>query len=245
MKPRLRYNTVVFDCDSTLSAIEGIEELATAHRAEVIELTEQAMRGAVPLEAVYGKRLDLIRPTRAQVDALGGRYISTLVPDARETVAALRAEGIDVRVISGGLLPAVRAVARELGIADNNVAGVDIYFDENGSYRDFDRTSPLARAGGKAEVLRAWSKPMPAPVMLVGDGATDLEARPAVDLFVAFAGVAARTAVIELAEAVIYSSSLAPVLPLALGGKPPLDSEAVELFRKGVTLLAQTRAPQF
>jgi phosphoserine phosphatase len=245
MKPGLRYNTVVFDCDSTLCAIEGIEELATSHHAQIEELTDQAMRGVVPLEAVYGKRLALIRPTRAQVDALAARYISTLVPDARETVAALRAEGIVVRVISGGLSPAVAAVARELGIEQDAIASVDIFFDDKGEYSGFEHTSPLARAGGKAEVLREWARQLPAPVMLVGDGATDLEARPAVDLFVAFAGVAARPAVIQQAEAVIYSSSLAPVLPLALGGKPPVNGAAVELFRKGVTLLAQTREPRF
>jgi phosphoserine phosphatase len=243
MKPGLRYNTVVFDCDSTLSSIEGIEELATSHRAEIEHLTNQAMLGLVPLQAVYGKRLELIRPTRAQLDALGAHYISTLVPDARETLAALRSEGIDVRIISGGLLPAVRAVARELGVKESDVAAVDIHFDDNGAYAGFDTNAPLARSGGKAEVLRQWALLLPTPIMLVGDGATDLEAKPSVDLFVAYAGVAARPGIVDHAEAVIYSPSLAPVLPLALGGKPPANGASIELFRKGVTLLARTREP--
>ena len=111
MKLPLRFNSVVFDCDSTLSSIEGIEELAREHRAEVEALTDQAMRGTIPLEQVYGRRLELVRPTRSRVQALGQRYIETLVPDAADTVAALMQEGVHVRVISGGLKPAVVVLA--------------------------------------------------------------------------------------------------------------------------------------
>jgi hypothetical protein len=68
-----RYASVVLDCDSTLCTIEGVEELARAHRAEVERLTEAAMRGEVPLEQVYAHRLDLVRPTRAALAALGER----------------------------------------------------------------------------------------------------------------------------------------------------------------------------
>src|SRR5918992_4395039 len=103
MSPSRRYGSVIFDCDSTLSAIEGIDELAHAHRPEITRLTESAMRGEIALEDVYGRRLDIVRPTRAQIDALGERYVQTLVSDSRETVAALLVEGIEVRVMSGGI----------------------------------------------------------------------------------------------------------------------------------------------
>lgn len=216
-----RFATVVFDCDSTLSAIEGIDELAAAHRAEVAALTDAAMRGEVALEDVYGRRLAVVRPTRAAVEALGRRYVERLVPGARETVAALRAAGVDVRVVSGGLLPAVRAVAVALGIPEDRVAAVDLRFDAAGDYDDFDQVSPLWRSFGKLGVLRAWGEAgMPRPAMLVGDGQTDLEARAAVDAFVAFAGVVAREPVMRAADHVIRANSLAPVLDLALGRTP-------------------------
>ena len=211
-----KFGTVVFDCDSTLSTIEGIEELARDHRAEVEALTEQAMQGSIPLEQVYGRRLELVRPTRARVQALGQRYIETLVPGAHETVAILRSAGVHVRVISGGLKPAVVILARTLGIADEAVDAVDIYFNGDGDYAGFDAQSPLAASGGKRKVVEGWSS-VPRPLMLVGDGATDLEARPAVDMFVAFAGVAARTQVMAAADAVIHERSLTPVVRLALG----------------------------
>ena len=234
-----RFGTVVFDCDSTLSRIEGIDELATAHRAEIAALTDAAMDGRIPLEAVYGRRLALVRPSREALAALGHRYAETLVPDARETVAALRAEGVEVRVVSGGLRPAVAALAAALGVPDELVAAVDVRFDARGEYAGFDERSPLARSGGKREVLAAWLDGAPRPAMLVGDGVTDLEARPAVDRFVAYAGVIARDAVVRAADAVVRSPSLAPVLALALGDAPPRDVTARALYERGRDLLAR------
>jgi phosphoserine phosphatase len=232
-----RFGSVIFDCDSTLSAIEGIEELAHAHREEIARLTEAAMRGEIPLEDVYGRRLALVRPTRDQVNALGDRYVRTLVTDARETVAALLSEHIEVRVMSGGIRQAVVTLAISLGLTERAVAAVDVHFDENGEYAGFDEDSPLARSGGKRIVLERWLPELPRPIMLVGDGATDLEARPPADTFVAFTGVVERPVVIEAADAIVRTPSLAPVLVLALGGVAPRDPAAREVFELGKTLM--------
>lgn len=212
---RRGFTAVVFDCDSTLAAIEGIDELAGEHAAAVRDLTDRAMRGEIALEEVYGRRLELIRPTRARVEALGEAYVRALVPDARETVAALLALGRTVRVVSGGLRPPVEAVSAALGLGAEAVAAVGIDFGDDGAYRGFEAASPLARSGGKETVLRAWG--LPRPVLLVGDGATDLEARPAVDAFAAYMGVIHRPAVAAGADVVLREPSLAPVLALAVG----------------------------
>jgi phosphoserine phosphatase len=214
--PRNRFGTVIFDCDSTLSSIEGIEELARDHRAEIEAMTEEAMRGTVPLEDVYARRLQLVRPPRGRVMALGQRYIETLVPGTRETVATLRDAGVHVRIISGGLKQAVLIVARELGIEDSAVDAVDVYFGDDGAYSGFDVASPLAASGGKRIVIESWGEEVPRPIMLVGDGATDQEAQPAVDAFVAFAGVAFRPAVVAAADFVVRDRSLTPIIQLAL-----------------------------
>jgi phosphoserine phosphatase len=235
---RPRFGSVVFDCDSTLSAIEGIEELAASHRAEVERLTDAAMRGDVALEQVYGRRLELIKPTRAEVIALSRRYIDTILPDAREVITALRSAGVTVRVISGGLRDAVAPLARALGLDDDDVAAVGLRFDEAGTYAGFDTSSPLTRAGGKREQLEQWRATLPRPVMLVGDGATDLEAKPAVDLFVAFAGVVERPSVVARAEVVVRARSLAPILVLALGDVAPEGAAARATFERGRALLA-------
>jgi phosphoserine phosphatase len=231
-----KFRTVLFDCDSTLSAIEGIDELAVNCREDVERLTDAAMRGRIPLEEVYGRRLELVRPTRAAVEALGRTYVARLVPDARETVAALQAAGVDVRVISGGLLPAVLTAADALGIDRDHVDAVDVLFAADGSYAGFDSASPLAMTGGKQRAIERWN--INRPAMMVGDGSTDLEARPAVDMFVAFAGVVERPAVVQAADAVVRANSLAPVLPLALNDDDLAGSSHYPVYARGVTMSA-------
>jgi phosphoserine phosphatase len=230
-----RYASVIFDCDSTLAAIEGIDELAGEQRDAVAQLTDAAMRGELALEEVYGRRLDLIRPSRAAVDRLSARYVDAIVPDARETVAALHAGGVAVYIVSGGLLGPVLAVARALDIAPARVAAVEAHFDEQGRYAGFDTASPLARQGGKRAIIEQWNPPVGRPSLLVGDGATDLEARPAVDTFAAYAGVAARPAVVAAADVVLFARSLAPVAVLALDEPPAPVFQT--LFDRGRSLL--------
>ncbi|MFW5947425.1 MAG: HAD-IB family phosphatase, partial [Gemmatimonadota bacterium] len=178
------------------------------------------------------------RPSRAAVEALVPRYIDGLVDDARPAIAALRTAGTEVRVISGGLFPAVAGLARHLGLDDDAVAAVPVRFDDDGAYAGFEAT-PATRAGGKAEVIRSWRETgLPGPIMFVGDGATDLEAAGAVDLFVAFAGVVERPEVTVTAPVVIRTPSLAPVVPLALGSAPP-DDAARAVHERGKALIDQ------
>lgn len=217
------YRTVAFDCDSTLSTIEGIEDLAGERLGEIAAMTERAMEGEIRLEEVYGARLELLRPTRAEVERVGRRYVETALPHARELVAALRALGKRVCITSGGLLPPVRALARAIGVEDADVFAVDVHHDAEGAYTGFEEDSPLARAGGKLEVLGRLAAES-GPVALVGDGATDLEALPVVARFVAFGGVARREAVFAGADRTCDQPDLAALLPLLVD-----DLEVTEL----------------
>ncbi|HEX7918943.1 MAG TPA: hypothetical protein VF454_06025, partial [Gemmatimonadales bacterium] len=59
-----RFRTVVLDVDSTLTGIEGIDWLAARRdpgtAAQIAALTGRAMNGEVPIESLYGRRLDLV-----------------------------------------------------------------------------------------------------------------------------------------------------------------------------------------
>jgi phosphoserine phosphatase len=210
------FASVWFDCDSTLTAVEGIDELVRwappAVREEVPRLTAQAMAGALPLAEVYGRRLALLAPARDHVDRIGALYVERLVPEAREVVAALQALGKRVGIVSGGLLPPVRHVAEALGIAAGDVHAVRIDFAADGAYAGFDDASPFARNLGKVEFVRALP-PASRPAAFVGDGITDAETRGVVDRFVGFGGVVARPEVAARADAFVAAPSLAGVLP--------------------------------
>ncbi|HLQ36481.1 MAG TPA: HAD-IB family phosphatase [Planctomycetota bacterium] len=213
------FAAVWFDCDSTLTSIEGVDELLQwaepALRADIAALTRQAMEGTLALAEVYETRLRQLAPRREQLEQVGRLYVQRAVPDAREVIAALRHLGKQVGICSGGLAVPVLALAAHLGIDAGNVQAVPVLFHADGGYQDFDRRSPLWRNGGKVEVLRA----LPAtqrPLVFVGDGVTDLEAQGTVDLFVGYGGVAVRSKVKQAAECWLESKSLAPLLRLVL-----------------------------
>lgn len=208
-----------FDCDSTLSTIEGVDVLSgrisPALLKEVHQLTQKAMDGEIPLAEVYEHRLIKIAPNRADLEAAGRGYVQNLVPDAKETLAALTSLGKTVGIISGGLRQPVVMLARELGVPEDCVFAVAALLDEDGNYRGFDRESPLWQNGGKPAVLGSRPKDQ-YPLLFVGDGATDLEAKPCVDLFVGFGGVVRRPTVEQNADVYITENSLRPVLDIGL-----------------------------
>lgn len=180
---------IVFDCDSTLSAIEGIDELGRVRGPEVFAqveaMTHAAMDGKIAVEAVFGERLRIIQPRAADVAAVGRRYIETVEPTAATTLAALRAVGWTPLILSGGFRNAIRPLADHLGIA--RVEAVDLFFDADGAYAGFDEAYPTTRSGGKPELIRALRRELnPSRVVMVGDGVSDLETRPEVDLFIGF-----------------------------------------------------------
>ena len=136
-----RFKTVVFDADSTLSSIEGVDWLATLRDESVAReceaLTARAMAGEIPLDAVYAQRLERIRPTGAELIMLAGMYSQTIVPGMRELIVALREAQVHVHLLSGGLRAALMPMALQLGIAADRVHAVSVARN-NGGLREKD-----------------------------------------------------------------------------------------------------------
>jgi phosphoserine phosphatase len=219
----VRYASVVLDVDSTLTRVEGIEWLAERRGPRVAqavaEMTQRAMEGGTPLDAVYGARLALVKPARSDVDALADAYSAGVVPGARLAIGEVQAAGIRVVAVSGGLRQAVARFAISLGIAGRDIYAVSLRFTADGEYAGFDETSPLARRGGKPIVVRGLG--LARPIIGVGDGSTDAELKtmaggdiPAVDAFAAFVGVASRPAVVAVADYVVHNMAELPALVL-------------------------------
>jgi len=124
-------NVVIFDCDSTLSTIEGIDELArmTGHEYDVAQLTKRAMEGDLPLESVYGHRLVTVNPTQEQVREIAKHYRETVVPDAREVVDALQKMGTEVFIVRSGLIEPVRDFGVWLGVPRDHIFAVNMEYD--------------------------------------------------------------------------------------------------------------------
>ena len=227
------YDLVFLDCDSTLSSIEGIDELARLKGVgwRVSVLTERAMNGELDLAGVYGRRLQAIRPTRGQVNAMVERYQQTLVPDARAVLDALHFLGKTVFIISGGLAEPVRGLGQRLGVPAERIRAVELEYDRlagewwryhephaqhSQAWLDY-KVGPLTVSSGKPVMVRELAGDRPGRRLMVGDGVSDLATREVVDLFVGYGGVVARDTVREHADAFIHCPSLAPLLPVAAG----------------------------
>jgi len=205
---------ICFDCDSTLSKIEGIDELGRQSGVydELEALTNAAMNGEMALEDVYGKRLSLIKPDKAQLECLANLYISEIVEGVEEVFSTLLAQGKQVHIISGGIRQAILPLAAKLGLSAEQVHAVDILFDADGAYKTFDQQSALARNGGKATVCQQI-KSDGLTMAMIGDGKTDLEARQAGAKVIGFGGVMQRDIVVEQADVFVNETSLKAVLP--------------------------------
>lgn len=252
------YDLIFFDCDSTLSAIEGIDELARFKGKEwrIGVLTQKAMDGELDLSEVYGKRLRAIRPTRGQLKAIEERYMETIVPDAREVIAALHFLGKHVFIISGGLAEPVRAFGGRLGVPPERVRAVELEYNElsgewwryyepgastRQTYLDYDE-GPLTISSGKPQIVRELAGELPGRRMMIGDGSSDLATRGVVDLFVGFGGVVSRQKVRDEAEVFVSVNSLAPILPLAAGARGYAQVQGTPhqaVFARGIELLAE------
>lgn len=200
-----RFNSVIFDVDSTLSAVEGIDWLA-AQRGPEIEawsagLTERAMEGEIPIEAVYGERMRIVKPTLLEIQQLGKVYIERIAIRAAETIAELLANNVEVIMVSGGLREAILPLAKELGVDQKNVHAVSVFFGQDGTYAGFDDASLLTRQSGKRTIVGQMN--LKGPILAVGDGMTDCEIKSVVQGFAAFIAFTRREAVVERADYVV------------------------------------------
>lgn len=81
----------------------------------------------------------------------------------------------------------------------------NILFAKDGSYLGFDSTELTSRDGGKPSVIKKLKNDHGySPVIMIGDGATDMQAKPPADGFIGFGGVAEREAVKKNADWYIY-----------------------------------------
>ena len=200
---RSHFASVVFDADSTLAAIEGIDWLG-ALRGESVgqvirELTDSAMAGQLPLEQVYAARLEAIKPTRSEIEQLSAAYIASIEPGATALIATLQAAGVNVAIVSGGLRDALLPMAELLGVPASSVFAVDLEFDDGGRYVSLRSSQRLSQQDGKPRVVRALY--LPGPSVMIGDGSTDALVRGHTDKFYAYSGVVRRPVIVATADA--------------------------------------------
>jgi phosphoserine phosphatase len=124
------FKLIAFDMDSTLINIECVDEIADAagRKAEVAAITEAAMRGEIAdYKDSLRQRVALLKGvTVAHMEEVYTRRLQ-LNPGAAELVAACKAAGLKVLLVSGGFTFFTDRIRDRLGIdfARSNVLEVE------------------------------------------------------------------------------------------------------------------------
>lgn len=250
------YEHVFFDCDSTLTTIEGIDVLAdfAGKKWRVEVLTRAAMDGELDLEEVYGKRLRAVKPTREQIRRIRQAYKRNVVEDATAVIATLQHLGHKVYIISGGLAEPVEEFGIFLGVPKENIRAVGVAYNQlsgewwtkNQPYTEGDvqyltyEEGALTISDGKAQIVRELLAGQRGRSLLIGDGNSDLLAGTAVDLFVGYGGIVERQRVLEQAPIYLHTTSLAPLTAVAAGPaaiQQTQNTPHLPVFQKGLDLI--------
>ena len=195
LTPPLRladYRLVAFDMDSTLISIECIDEIAdiAGRKAEVAAITEAAMRGEITdYKDSLRQRVALLKGvTVAHMEEVYTRRLQ-LNPGAAELVAACKAAGLKVLLVSGGFTFFTDRIKARLGIdfARSNVLEVQ---DGVLTGRMVDQPwGDICDGAEKRRTLLEVSTLMGIPAsqtIAMGDGANDLPMMGVAGLSVAY-----------------------------------------------------------
>ncbi len=181
----------------------------------VAALTEHAMSTGALSQSLYQQRLDLIRPTRRQVEALTQRYRQQVTPNVVDVIRLLQQLNKTVYALSAGMNPAVVNFATWLNLPEHCVFAVDLRFDSAGAYVDYDRASPLVENTGKLRII-AQLQQQHQSILHVGDGANDQISQGVVARFVGFGGHYFRPELHNSSQFYLTDDSMLGLLPLAL-----------------------------
>lgn len=234
-------DVVSFDCDATLSTVEGIDWLAeqTGHGPAVEALTKVAMHETGVNASLYKDRLELVKPNQALIDQLIDVYYQRATPDTEQVIAAFKAAGKTICVLSAGLYQAVLGFAERLGVDQDNVGAVSLVFNEQGEYVGYDRDSLFVSMSGKATWL---SEHFPeASCTHIGDGLNDVGVKAIGANFIGFGAGGFHPRVAEHCSQYITANTMAPLLSLVLTQEEvnALAPEHQELVAKGDLAISQ------
>ena len=178
---------LVADMDSTMITIECIDELAdyAGIKAQIAEVTEQAMRGELDFAEALRARVALLADLdEAKIDLCRDERVK-IMPGAKALVQTIAARGGQTVLVSGGFTRFADPVGKEIGFHKvvANVLGID------GGRLTGGVGDPIVDSARKRQELEAAMAAHGIAVersMAVGDGANDIPMIEAAGLGVAY-----------------------------------------------------------
>ena len=164
----------VLDVDGTLIEEEVIDLLGKEAECEeeVALLTAQAMRGELDFEESLRKRVSFLQGL--SVDTFDKIYHELhLSKNAAQFINTLQKNQIEVGLVSGGFIPIVERLAKDLGISLFAANQLEI----RGGHLTGNLIGPLINREVKEETFIRWADELKVPIertIAIGDGANDL-----------------------------------------------------------------------
>ena len=169
------FGLIAMDMDSTLLAIESIDEIADMHniKPQVAAITQQTMKGEISFEESLIRRTALLRGLHQ--DALQSVYDERvkLSPGAERMLQQAKISGLKTMVISGGFTFFTDRIKEKLGL---DYAAANVLEIENNRLTGKVVGEIIGRQG-KAQVLKQVRDELglqPEQTIAIGDGANDL-----------------------------------------------------------------------
>ncbi len=188
-------DAICFDVDSTVITEEGIDVLATSLGVgdAVSKLTASAMGGTTLFQNALKARLDLIKPSIENLENIQKEHPLQFTPRLEALIEILHKKGKNIYLVSGGFRQMINPIALQLGISISNIYANNLFFTEDGEYNGFDTNEPTSKDGGKAKVVQELiDKYDYKCVIMIRDGATDMQARPPAKAFIGYGGIIER-----------------------------------------------------
>ena len=169
------FGLIAMDMDSTLLAIESIDEIADMHhiKPQVAEITLRTMRGEISFEESLIHRTALLQGLHQ--DTLQKVYDERvqLSPGAEKLLQSIKIAGLKSMVISGGFTFFTTRIKTKLGL---DYAAANTLEIEDGKLTG-KVMGKIIGAQGKADVLKSIRNELGLKreqVIAIGDGANDL-----------------------------------------------------------------------
>uniref|UniRef100_A0AC35U8Y6 Phosphoserine phosphatase n=1 Tax=Rhabditophanes sp. KR3021 TaxID=114890 RepID=A0AC35U8Y6_9BILA len=204
-------DAVCFDVDSTVCQDEAIDEFAKylGCGEEVANCTKNAMNGSQSFRSALEARLNVMKPTKAQLDDYCLNFKPLLTKDILSLIKTLHTNRTEVYLVSGGFRKIIIPIAKYLQIKPENVFANEILFDNQGNYAGFDTNEFTSDSGsknvGKPGVCNYLIHEYGYQnLVMIGDGATDAEAFPPAHAFIGFGGNVIRESVKQVAPWFVY-----------------------------------------
>lgn len=186
----------VIDFDSTVTQVEGLDELAAialkgqADGAEIVKkikaLTDAGMSGEISFSEALKNRIELLKANKSHIEILID-FLKTKISDSfLRNKSFLKEYKADIYIVSSGFKEFIIPITQSLGLNDENVYANTFTFDQDGNITGVDQSNVLAQTGGKIKLMESLK--FDGHVSVIGDGYTDFEIKKAgfADRFYAF-----------------------------------------------------------